>query len=403
MSVGDWNLVVVGISHRSSTLQQREPLQIGREETAHANSILNALPAVKESLVLATCNRVELYFVTDRGSEPFDIARLFFRQLKDKDISDLRGHFYIKKNRHAADHLFRVTAGIDSMVIGENQIVQQVKEAYTSACALKAADKVIHRTLHQAFRVGKEVRTDTEMGKGACSVSSAAMELLNTRVSAENSPMVLFVGLNQMIALAASNLAKHGHTRFAFANRTAQKAAEFGSKYGAAGYGLDCLDEMLGETDVVITCTSSPTAIISRDMVARAVHARPDRRMVIIDLAIPRDVDCVDGDLSGVEVHDLEAIKQFVRDQQKKREAAIPMAEEIIDRRLSEFVYWFEHIRYEPIYNGLGNSFEAIRQQELATLMEKLPPELQGEVEQTTRRLVDHLLHLKQRTTKPSH
>ena len=402
MAVGQWYLSVVGINYRSSTLEQREPLQISREEIARANAILNALPTVKESLVLSTCNRVELYFVADSDREPFSVAQLFFREFKDQDITDLRDSFYIRKNRHAARHLFRVTAGIDSMVIGENQIVGQVKEAYSSACTLKSAGKVLHRLLHQAFRVGKEVRTDTEMGKGACSVSSAAVDLLKARLGDTESPVVLFVGVNQMIALAASNLTASDGGRFIFANRTVSKAAALAERYQAEAFGLDELARLLSRADIVISCTGAPQAVISHQMIDDAAVSRPDRKMFILDLAVPRDVEYDNGTNPLVEVHDLEAIKQFVKEQQARRERAIPQVEEIIERKLAEFVYWFEHVRYEPLYNGLEKSFESIRRHEISELLEKLPPGLQVEVDRATRQLVDHLLHVKVRTTKNS-
>ena len=399
MSVGQWHLVVTGISHKTSTLEQREPLQIGHEEMAKANSVLSSLPGVKESLVLSTCNRIELYFVAEKDKDPFEITSAFFEQVKEQDVSDRRELFSMKKNRHAADHLLRVSAGLDSMVIGENQILGQLKDAYSSACAIKTAGKVVHRLFHQAFRVGKQVRTDTEMGKGACSVSSAAVDLLRTRVENGRSPVVLFVGVNQMVDLAARNLATLNGNKLLFANRTVEKAKAFAEKFGAEGYGLDKLPELLVRADIVISCTSSPTAVISKEMVAQALSQRSDRKLVIVDLAIPRDVAVNEGDFGQVEVHDLEAIKEFVKTQQARREAAIPQAEEIIERKLSEFIYWFQHVRYEPLYNGLDQSFEAIRKQEMAAILQKLPPELREELTQASRQLVDHLLHMQARAT----
>jgi len=381
-------LVLCGINHKHSTLEQREPLQLGHEELASANARLSRHPQVLESIIVSTCNRVEFYFVTGRDQEPFDIVADFFRDFRGIDIKPLAEQFRTRKGPHAADHLFRVAAGIDSMVLGENQIVSQLKEAYSSACAVKAAGKVIHRLIHQAFRVGKQVRSDTEMGKGACSVSSAAVELLHNKIDALERPTVLFVGVNQMIKLAASRINLIDSPRFKFANRTEARAVAFAEKFDGEGFGLDKLPELLGTADIVFTCTSANQPIITHAMIDRAVADRGDRRLIVMDLAIPRDVDYPHRQDSRIEVYDLEDIKEFVKDQQEKREQAIPQAEEIIDRKLTEFNYWWQHVKQEPLYNGQADAIESIREEELRPLLEKLPSELKGELNEITRRMV---------------
>lgn len=386
-------LVVCGINHKHSTLEQREPLQLGHEEIASANARFSRHPQVLESLIVSTCNRVEFYFVTGRDQDPFEIVSDFFRDFKKIELKPLADNFRTRKGPHAADHLFRVAAGIDSMVLGENQIVSQLKEAYSSACAVKSAGKVIHRLIHQAFRVGKQVRSDTEMGKGACSVSSAAVELLNSKIDTLTSPSVLFVGVNQMIKLAASRIHLSDAHRFRFANRTEAKAVTFAEKFDGEGYGLDKLTELMTEADVVFTCTSSSKPIITRSMMDEALASREGRRLIVMDLAIPRDVDYPHESNSAVEVYDLEDIKIFVKDQQEKREQAIPQAEEIIDRKLTEFNYWWQHVKQEPLYNGQADAIESIREKELAPLLEKVPENLKDEINEVTRRLVKRIIN----------
>jgi glutamyl-tRNA reductase len=386
-------LVLCGINHKHSTLEQREPLQLGHEELASANAGFSRHPQVLESFVVSTCNRVEFYFVTGRDQDPFEIVADFFGDFKNVDIKPLAENFRTRKGIHAADHLFRVAAGIDSMVLGENQIVSQLKEAYSSACAVKAAGKVIHRLVHQAFRVGKQVRSDTEMGKGACSVSSAAVELLNSKIQALTKPSILFIGVNQMIKLAASRIHLIDSPRFRFANRTEAKAAAFAEKFDGEGFGLDRLPDLMSEADVVFTCTSSSEPIITRSMIDEVLSRRKGRRLIIMDLAIPRDVDYPHGTDSTIEVYDLEDIKDFVKDQQEKREQAIPQAEEIIDRKLTEFDYWWQHVKQEPLYNGQAEAIESIREEELTPLLDKIPPEVKGELNEITRRMVQRVLH----------
>ncbi len=395
MTPDNWHLVVCGINHKTSSLSQRERLQISRDENAGANAAFGDLEGVMESTIVSTCNRVEFYFVGKKHYDPFELVKSFFQSFKGLDISDIHECFYVRKNKHAAAHLFSVTAGIDSMVVGENQILGQVKDAYSSACAVRTAGKVIHRLFHQAFRIGKHVRSDTEMGKGACSISSAAVDLLRTKIKKLEKPSILFIGVNQMISLAASGVSKIEHEKFAFANRTLEKAIEFSAKYDASGYSLDQLPELLKASDVVISCTGSKEPVITRPMIDGFINANTGKKLTLLDMAGPRDIE-VDKDYhADVEIFDLEDIKRHVKEHQQKRELAIPQAQKIIDTKLSEFLYWFNHVQHEPAYNGLGDAFEAIRHKEMAPILKKLSPELKNEVEKASRSLVQKLLQVK--------
>jgi glutamyl-tRNA reductase len=393
----NWRLFLCGISYRNATVEEREPLQISGSEIARAHSRFASLPGVLESTIVSTCNRVEFYFVGEVKFDPFQPVQSFYRQFRDIDISSLRDKFYVSPVPEAAAHLFRVAAGIDSMVLGENQIVGQLREAYSSACAVKAAGKITHRLFHQAFRTGKLVRANTGMGTGACSVSSAAVDLLRTKIGELERPTILFIGVNQMIALAAKNLAKLECGRFIFANRTPQKAVELANAYHAEGYALTELPGLSARADIIVTCTSSSQPILTTAMFERLLTQHPERQLLIIDLAIPRDAAIGVDFSSRIEIHDLESIKDFVAERQQERRAAIPQAEEIIDRKLSEFTYWYEHVMHEPVYNGLGESFESVRNQELSELLPRLPAELRPQIDECTRRLVSRLLKLKVR------
>lgn len=398
MTAGGWRLVVCGTSHKISSLEEREPLQLGTEEIPKANALFGGMPEVMESAIVSTCNRVEFYFVTAREREPLDTVEDFYRDFNGLEVSAVRHLFQTKKGRHAADNLFRVAAGIDSMVVGENQILGQVKDAYSSACAVKSAGKVIHRLFHQAFRVGKHVRSETEVGRGACSVSSAALEMLAEVLDPLDTPTVLFVGVNQMTSLAAKRLRQAEGHRLLFANRTAEKAVEFAAGFDADGFGLDRLPELIAQADVVMTCTSSPAPIITQPIMTDALKRRRNNRLVVVDMAIPRDVDIPKDWDPSVEVKDLEDIKRFVDRRQHQRELAIPQAEEIIERRLDEFDYWYGHVLHEPIYNGRANTIDTIREEELAPILEKLPSGLRNEINQATRRIVDRVVKFTNRS-----
>jgi glutamyl-tRNA reductase len=394
----NWQLIVCGINHKTASLTDREPLQIGREELAAANSALSYIDGIRESLILSTCNRVEFYLVSDRHYRAFELISKFYGSFRELDIAHLSDSFYTCEDKQAAEHLFRVVAGMDSLVLGENEIFGQAREAYSSACAVKSAGKVLHGLFHQAFRIGKKIRTDTELGNGACSVSTATIEMIKSKIDAVENPTILFIGLNQMISLATSRLKRRGYDKFLFANRTEQKAVEFAELHKASGYPLEKLPELLPRADIIISCTGSDKPVITDRMIKSLLEKDPDKKLLIADMAIPRDVE-LGNSYPGIECYDLDDVKQFVKTQQKKRELAIPEAEQIIDRRLDQFIYWFDHVRHEPLYNGLGDTFEKIRRYEVNKLMELLPPESRDVVDRSTRHLVEKLLQVKARTT----
>jgi len=395
MAPSKWQLIVCGISHNTSDLFDREPLQISRDQMAEANSILSRLPEVRESAVLVTCNRVEFYIVADRSREPFDIVHEFYESFRDMDINSLKEKFFTYKGTHVAKHIFRVMSGIDSMVVGEKQIAGQVKDAYKSSCAVKAAGKIMHRLFHQAFRVGKAVRTDTEMGKGACSVASAAVSLIKSMLDDDLRPTVLFIGANQMIQLASLNMSRLHHGKFMFANRTAQKAEEFARNYHGEAHSLEDLPSVLPIADIVLTCTASEQPIISEDALREAAEKRNGRSQIIMDMAVPRDVADMNGSLDSVRVFDLEDVKRFVADRTERIEEEIPHAEEVIDRMLEQFSYWYQHVICEPLYNGLEATFEDMRMEELEGALKELDSEHRAVIDKLTRRLVNRMAQMR--------
>ncbi len=400
--MNNWHLYLCGISHKNSSQSLREPLQIQPDQLARANTCFSQIHGVRESLILSTCNRIEFYFTAGSRHDPLAIVAKFYESFCQLGIDSVLPQFYLKKDKHTADHLFRVAAGLDSMVIGENQIVSQLKDAYSSACAVKTAGKVIHRLFHQAFRTGKQVRTDTDMGKGACSVSSAAVELIRERLGELDGVKVLMIGVNQMIALAAEGLSAAGCNNFVFANRTPGKAALLAARFGGEVCSLDTLTEALSRVDLVFTCTASPEPLLTDAVMDKVREKISSTRLTIVDIALPRDTAITLEKFPGLEIFDLDAVKHFVETEQVKRELAIPQAEEIIGRKLEQFTYWFTHIRQEPIYNGLEDTFELIRREESESLLERLPDNLREEFDAAFRRLTARLLQMHIRASQPS-
>ncbi len=384
-----------GINHTTSSLEEREPLQINHEDMASVNAAFVDMVEIKESLILSTCNRIEFYFIAGAKDEAFKIIAEFYRNFRKIDISGLKDKFYFSKDKDAVEHIFRVAAGIESMVIGENQIFGQIKDAYRSACAVKSTGKILHRLLHQTFRIGKQVRTETELGKGACSVSSATIDMLRTKLQEFDNPVILFIGINRMISLAASGLHRLRYNNFLFANRTREKAADFARHYNSGGYGLDSLPELINKSDIVISCTGSGSAIIDDDMLKPVFAENSEKKMLIADMAVPRDVE-VNTVYDGLEIYDLDTVRDFLKEQEAKRRHAIPDAEKLIKRRLEQFMYWYEHIRHEPGYNGLAEAFEKIRLETLGGL-NSLPEETKAVFDRVSRQMMERMMQVKSR------
>lgn len=395
MSGKEWRVALCGINHKSSTLKQRESLQLNPEEIPQAIQTFVSLDGVVEVSIISTCNRIEFYFVGAASYEPWDVLREFYLQFRQQDISGLAECFYTVKGKHVAEHLFRVCAGIDSMVLGENQIFGQVKEAYGASCQAHTTGKIQHRLFHQAFRVGKQVRTKTELGKGACSVSSAATELLKENLDKSERPTVMFIGVNRMTTLAASYWKKLHHNRLLFVNRTVEKAAKLAAGFKSNGYSLSEMPDLLGQTDILFTCTGSDRPIVSREMIRQFVIEHPDRKLQIMDIAIPRDVDIEKDFHPNVTVYDLDDVKAFVASRQERRKRAVVDAEAIIAERLKEFAYWYDHVRQDFVYNGLTETFEAIKDRELAPILELLPSEYRKAVQEAAERMATRMAQVK--------
>ncbi|MFH1687665.1 MAG: glutamyl-tRNA reductase [bacterium] len=393
----DWRLIACGISHKATSVEIREPLQLGPGDIAQAHAEYGCQSGILEAVIVCTCNRIEFYTVAKVEVEPFEAVRDFYHSFRQLDLTPLADQFYSLKGKHAVRHLFEVAAGIDSMVLGENQIMAQLREAYSSACSVRTSGKIIHRLFHHAFRIGKQVRTETEMGKGACSVSSAATELLKSQLGPADRPTVLFVGVNKMIALAASAWSKRHYHELLFVNRTKSKADELAARYKTAGHPLSELPQLLPRADIVVTCTSAPDAVIGRSLLSDIIKVHPNHHLTIMDMAIPRDVACQKGEHNNITLFDLEDVKEFARDRQQERQAAVPDARELIEQRLSEFAYWYDHARYELVYNGLEHAFANITEQEMAPILEKLPPEQRREIAAATDKLARRLAQVKLR------
>ena len=386
----DGPLVVCGISYNTATLAEREPYQVGRADLVPALKEMMKIRRVKEALILSTCNRFEAYLVLDEGEAAFSALRDFFLRFRGLDPRPDRRHFYVRHGSTAVRHLFRVTAGLDSMVLGEYQIQSQVKEAYSAACSVKAPGKVLHRLFHVAFRAGKAVRTRTKVGAGRMSVAGMAVGVLKERLGTTDP--VLMVGVNENIRIVAEGLAEAGMGNFLFANRTLYKAEKLAVRYGGEGFGLDRLGRLMARVRAVVTCTGAPDPVIrARDLRGLADGECPP--VLIVDMAVPRDVERPESDSTPVELIDLEDLKGFRDSRMESRKEDLPAAKRIIEDTVSTFQSWMEGA-FDASVGALVKEFDRVRKARLDAALPAFAAKDRAMLETFSRDLVRDLLRV---------
>ncbi|MEO0420726.1 MAG: glutamyl-tRNA reductase [Pseudomonadota bacterium] len=328
------SLYVLGLNHHTAPLAVRERVSFDPAGIPDALRSLVSLPDVQEGMIVSTCNRTELYVVgADDGSTQ---ANDWLRETRSLG-GDADQSLFTKAQGDAIRHAFRVACGLDSMVLGEPQILGQVKDAYRLAGEHGAVGPVLNRLFQQAFSVAKQVRSDTGIGASAVSVASASVSLASSIFSDFSRQTALFVGAGQTIELAARHLRSRGLRRMIFANRSAERARRLADSLSAFAIPLSDIGEHLAEADMVICSTASPQPILDAPLVQKAVKARKRKPIFIVDLAVPRDVAPEVGELSDIYLYTVDDLEEVVRDNMRLREQAARAAVKIVDNEVTRF------------------------------------------------------------------
>ncbi len=393
------SLSVCGISYRTATLSEREAFHVGRSDLVSAVKLFKTLPGVREVTLLATCNRLEIYMFLDENVDSFATTCEFFRRLKGVEAADKRKLFYIRHGSTVARHLFRVIAGIESLVLGEYQIQNQVKEAYSAACSAKGAGKAIHKLFHSAFRVGKAVRSKTSLGAGRYSVSGVALRLFKERLHSDDP--ILIVGVNESTRIVADGLRAAGYENLLFANRTLSKAEKMAARFGGEGFGLDNIPGLLSRSRGLLCCTGAPGAVISARTLETAFDTQVDSRgggpSLIVDMAVPRDVERSARLGETIEFVDLEDLKVHLETEENERKADLPLAESLIEDVVATFQVWMESAFDQGVAN-LAKEFDRIRRKCLDEARGHFSPDNTAELERFSRLLMQNLLKVPAQT-----
>ncbi|MBZ5719981.1 MAG: glutamyl-tRNA reductase [Acidobacteriia bacterium] len=387
------NFQLIGVNHNTAPVEVRERLAIPESRLAEALKRLAEHPGVDEALILSTCNRVELLAQTRNGSADL---RGFVREYFHLDPTELDPHLYEYREREAIRHLFRVTASLDSMVVGEPQILGQVKEAYATARAVGAIHSQLDLLLTRAFAVAKRVRTETAVGSSAVSVASVAVELAKKIFGSLQGKNVYLVGAGKMSELAARHLLAHGAASIFVANRTYDRAIRLAQKFDGQAIEFSRLYETCDRGDIVITSTGSPHAIFRREHGEMFMSRRKNRPMFFIDIAVPRDVDPAMNKVDGLFVYDIDDLQQAVASHVADRKKEAERAEDIINLEVERFHARLQTLDVVPTIVSLQDHLETIRQAEIDRVRGRLgplSPEQEIAIEALTRGIVNKIMH----------
>jgi glutamyl-tRNA reductase len=372
----------------------RESVDFGRRGLEAALTAFAARGVSPEAVVLSTCNRAEIYALGESDAAVEAIHR-FFSEYHEIDPARLADHLYSYRGPEAARHLFRVAAGLDSLVVGEPQVLGQVKAAYTAASELHHAGTITHRLFHTAFAVGKRVRSETGLGEGAVSVSYAALELAKKIFGQLAGLSVLILGAGEMAELTGTHLRSQRVKQITIASRTFASAAALARELDGRAVAWEELHGAAAAADIMVTATGATEPILTRAAVEDITRTRRNRPLFIIDIALPRDVEPAVGDLEQVFLYHMDDLRAIVSENLARRSTELAGAEAIVDEEVSRFSQWLQSREVIPTIVGLRQRFESIRQSELRRLEPKLaglPPEARARVEEITRLLVEKLL-----------
>jgi glutamyl-tRNA reductase len=384
-------IFTLGINHHSAPLAIRERVAFHAEKLHQALADLTHGRPVREAAILSTCNRTELYC----SAETVEIVVDWLAHYHQVDRHEIAPYLYVHDQPEAIRHAFRVASGLDSMVIGEPQILGQMKEAVRVAEESGTLGTQLHKLFQRSFSVAKEVRSTTAIGANIVSMAAAAVHLAERIFERLGEQRILFIGAGEMIELCATHFAAQQPKHITIANRTVERGRALAERFNATPVRLDDLAEHLPQHDIVVSCTASPLPIIGLGMVERAIKARRHRPMFMVDLAVPRDIEAEIGELDDVFLYTVDDLAQVVESGMESRQAAVVEAEAIIANRVQDFLGWLQARETVPVIRSLRDSAERMRRHEVEHAMKLLS---KGEpadkvLEQLSQRLTNKLLH----------
>jgi len=384
-------LFAFGVNHHTAPLAVREQVTFHAENLEHALHDLVNRESVREAAIISTCNRTEVYCNTPEPGRAIDwLAR--FHHLKAQALEPF---IYTLPRERAVTHAFRVASGLDSMVLGEPQILGQIKDAVKSAEHAGTLGTVLHKLFQSTFSVAKEVRTRTEIGTSSVSMAAAAVRVAERIFPSIAGQRVLFIGAGEMIELCAAHFSARQPRETTFSNRTIERGEDLAARYHGRAITLNELPDQLAQHDIVVSCTASQLPILGKGMIERAIKARRHRPMLMIDLAVPRDIEVEAAELDDVFLYSVDDLGKIVQEGLDTRQAAVAQAEAIISANVHDFMHWLESRELVPTIRALRDSAERMRQHELERAAKLLArgDDPQKVLEQLSHSLTNKFLH----------
>lgn len=364
------SLLAFGINHKTAPVDIRERVAFSAETLESALQDLISQPKVNEAAILSTCNRTELYCELDEAG--VDAILTWFRQYHELEPDEVKPYIYTLPDNDAVKHMLRVASGLDSMVLGEPQILGQMKTAFSSATAAGTVGKMLGRLFQHTFSVAKQVRTDTAIGASPVSVAFAAVTLARRIFSDFKNHTVLLVGAGETIELAARHLHENGIGRIIVANRTVEKAHSLALEFNGYGIALGEVASHLAEADIVISSTASQLPVLGKGMVETAIRARKRKPMLMIDIAVPRDIEAEVDSLDDVYLYTVDDMQEIINEGLRSRQEAAKQAEEIIEGQVSHFMGWMRSLDAVSTIRACREQAEDIRDREVQNALKKL-------------------------------
>ena len=390
------NLVLVGVNHKATPVEIREKLAFNQVKLEASLEHLVSCPEITENIILSTCNRVEIYARVDNTDQGIQLLKDFICDYHGLSRGSLDQYFYSYQDDRAIEHLFRVSASLDSMILGEAQILGQVKDAYSTARALSSTGLVLNQLFEKAFNVAKKVREETGISERGVSISSAAVELAKKIFEDLENHSVMLVGTGEMAELAAKHLISYGVKTVYVASRTYERAASLAETLNGCALDFDAFKEELYRADIVITSTSAPKFIIHKEMIEQAIHKRKNKPIFLIDIAVPRDIAPEVNDLENVYLYDIDDLQNVVNANMEERQKEAENAMEIIKEEVTKFNNWFSTLDAVPTIVEMRNRAEEMRKVEVDKTLKNLAhisEEDQKAIHQLTQSLVNKILH----------
>ena len=383
-------VVVVGVSHQGAPLEVRERLAYTSREAVPVLEAVRSRTGALEGVLLSTCNRTELYLVEGDG----EVSPVVWELLSERLGADAAEYGYVRRDREAATHLFRVVSGMESMVVGEAQIHGQVRDAWERS--RPASGVVLNRLFQRALLTGGRVRSETKLGHGAMSVSSAAVQLSKKIFGSLKGRRAMVLGAGEMAELALESLRLEGVEASVVANRTHDRAVVLAERYGATAVHYDEAWASLGDVDVLLCSTASPRPLVNVANVREAIMRRGDRPLCVLDIALPRDVEPEVGTLANVYLYDLDDLQAVVSASLARRQGEMPAAEALIAEEVESFWQWVAGLAAVPVLTQLRSEVNRVRERELEAALrrlEDLTPEQRAIVKQFAQSLTNKFLH----------